>query len=163
MTSTGVHAFDSALDTANVWLKEVMSRMKTDDVRVGVAALRSTFHALRDRIGTNSAAHLGAQLPTLLRGIYYEGWQPAREPSRERHKEAFLDHMRRDIPVSVPFDAEAAARAVFDVMWEKVDPSEVIKLIRVLPKELRELWPGVAQVEATEEEGGPAPSASSEG
>jgi uncharacterized protein (DUF2267 family) len=165
MTSTGVHAFDPALDSANIWLKAVMSRLKTEDERVGVTALRATLHALRDRIGLNNAAHLGAQLPTLLRGIYYEGWQPSRRPSRERHKEAFLEHLRKDSPQTVPFDAEAAARAVFDVMWEKVDPGEVVKLIRVLPAELRELWPGIAQVEAAEEEEAQrrAPSATSSG
>jgi hypothetical protein len=28
--------------------------------------------------------HLGAQLPLLVRGIYYEGWHMAGKPTRER-------------------------------------------------------------------------------
>lgn len=38
-------------------------------------------------------------------------------------------------------------RAVFDVMWEKVDPGEVAKVIKLFPEELRDLWPSVAREE----------------
>jgi uncharacterized protein (DUF2267 family) len=152
MTERGIHTFDGALQDANVWLKAIMDRLETVDPHVGMIALRGTLHALRDRIGPENAVHLGAQLPTLLRGIYYEAWQPERTPGKERHREAFLAHVGEHAPPGMAFDAEAAARAVFDVIWERIDPSEVTKLIRLFPRELREFWPAIARVEAEEEE-----------
>jgi uncharacterized protein (DUF2267 family) len=152
LTDSGLHAFDDAVQVANLWLSAVMGRMDVDDARLALSALRNTLHALRDRIGIGNAADLGAQLPTILRGIYYEGFEPQKPPSRERAKAAFLAHIKGDTRTSAAFDAEAAARAVFDVMWEKVDPGEVTKLIRALPADLRELWPAIARVEAEEEE-----------
>jgi uncharacterized protein (DUF2267 family) len=137
---------------ANVWLDAVMERMNTDDVHLATSALRNTLHALQDRVGIANAIDLGAQLPTLLRGVHYEGFEPEKPQSRERSKAAFFAHIEGDTRTGATFDAEAAARAVFDVIWEKVDPGEVTKLIRALPSELRELWPGVACMEAEEEE-----------
>ena len=152
MTQRGVHAFDGALQDANIWLKAIMERLGTEDAHVGMMALRGALHALRDRVGPENAAHLGAQLPTLVRGIYYEAWQPQRTPTKERHKDAFLQLVVRNVPPGLDFNAEAAVRALFDVLWERIDPGEINKLIRMFPHELRELWPAIARIEAEEEE-----------
>ena len=52
------------------------------------------LHALRDRIGAESAVHLAAQLPMLLRGLYYEGWRMAASQTKERSRAEFFDHVR---------------------------------------------------------------------
>ena len=102
------------------------------------------MHALRDRIPPENAVHLGAQLPMLLRGLYYEGWHMAGTPTKERHKEQFLEHVRWTFAGREDIDPEKVARAVFAVLWEKIDPGEVEKLIKLFPEELRDLWPRVA-------------------
>ncbi len=38
----------------------------------------------------DEVAQLGAQLPMLVRGIYYEGWDPSNKPLRGRHKRDFM-------------------------------------------------------------------------
>ncbi len=90
--------------------------------------------------------HLGAQLPMLIRGLYYENWRMAATPTKERHKRDFLEHIQAELPRGVELDTEQAARAVFALLWDRLDPGEVHKVVRVLPLELRELWPEAAQV-----------------
>ena len=145
MSSTNVDSLDRTIQETNVWLKAVTHRLEVDDRRFAFMALRAVLHALRDRIGPENAVHLGAQLPMLVRGLYYEGWHMAGTPTKERRKELFLDHVRWTFGPRVDIDAERVTRAVFDVLWEKIDPGEVAKVIKILPEELRDLWPRVAR------------------
>lgn len=140
MTMTGLPGFDTTVHETNQWLRSLMSRLETDDRRLAYAALRSTLHALRDRLGVENAAHLSAQLPMLVRGLYYEGWRPGKPMVKERHKEQFLQHIAGELDAAkMPLDAEDAATAVFDVMAERLDPGEVVKMLGLLPAELREM------------------------
>ena len=141
MSATGLSTFDTTVQETNLWLKGLMDRLTIEDRHLAYAGLRATLHALRDRIGPENAVHLGAQLPMLLRGLYYEGWRMSGTPTKERHKEQFLDHVRREFPRDTEFDLETLVRAVFDVMWEKLEGGEVAKVTNLLPEELRDLWP----------------------
>lgn len=144
MSTTGLSVFDRTLQETNAWLKVVMGDLKTDDRERAYGALKAGLHALRDRIGPENAVHLGAQLPLLVRGAYYEGWHMAGTPTKERHLQAFLEHVRNGLPKGSEDDPETAARATFGVLRQRLDPGEFNKLIRILPPELRELWPTVA-------------------
>jgi uncharacterized protein (DUF2267 family) len=152
MTGPAIHELDTTLQQANTWLKEIMQRLGTDDARTGLAAMRATLHALRDRIGPENAVHLGAQLPTLIRGIYYESWHPSGTPTKERHKQQFLDHVRKELRTGTPIDPETAIAAVLEVVCEKTAENEAVKLARLFPKDLRELWPADVRAEANQKE-----------
>ncbi len=139
--TTGLPVFDATVQETNLWLKSVMQGMHTEDRQRAYLALRATLHALRDRIGPEPAVHLAAQLPMLVRGLYFEGWRLAASQSRERHQAAFLDHVRDELPKDAGIDVNLAVRAVFATLEEKLDPGEVAKVTRVLPVELEALWP----------------------
>jgi uncharacterized protein (DUF2267 family) len=81
---------DTTIQKTHEWLKDIADGLGFRNQRSAFAALRATLHTLRDRLPLANAAQLGAQLPILIRGVYYEGWNPTREPSRFRHKQEFL-------------------------------------------------------------------------
>jgi uncharacterized protein (DUF2267 family) len=140
MSNTGLPVFDTTVQESNLWLKDVMEHLHTEDRHLAYLALRGTLHALRDRIGPESAVHLAAQLPMLLRGLYYEGWRMAASQTKERTRAAFFDHVRSEFPPGSAIDPNMAARSVFGVMRDRLDSGEVYKVIDRLPQELRELW-----------------------
>ena len=142
MSSTGLEIFDTTIQETHHWLKIVMEELETDNRKLAFGALRAALHALRDRIGPVNAVHLGAQLPMLLRGAYYEGWRLS-EPSRERHMDDFLAHVEANLPRNTQVDAGDAARATFTAIAECLDGGEVEKLARLLPIEIRSLLPAV--------------------
>lgn len=86
-------------------MAEIAGRLGCD--RQGAChALRSVRAATRDDLDIGEAAHLGAQLPLVVRGICREGFAPAGMPATDRSREAFLDRARA-LPAA---DVNAAAR-----------------------------------------------------
>jgi uncharacterized protein (DUF2267 family) len=141
--STALAVFDKTLQETNLWLTQLMACLGIDDREQAYTVLKATLHAVRDLIGPENATRFAAQLPILLRGVYYEGWRATGTPSKERQKEPFLEHVRREMPGILGCDTELAIRAVFEVMWERVDEGEIIKLMRIFPRDLRGLWTGL--------------------
>lgn len=140
MSQTGLKAFDSTIQTSNIWLNDVLDRLGWQDRHRAYHALRAVLHTLRDRLSVEEAAALGAQLPMLLRGVYYEGWHPAGTPVRERKKEEFLAHIATAFRDDPGVNVEAVARGVFQVIAKHVTPGEIKHVKFALPGELRSLW-----------------------
>ncbi len=143
--TTGLDVFDTTVQESNLWLKDLMERLGTHDRHHAYSTLRAVLHALRDRIGPDNAAHLGAQLPMLLRGLYYEGWHMSRTPTKERHEIEFLARVAQELPRADALEIESGVCAVFDLLSKKIDRGEAVKLAGVFPKELRALWPAFIQ------------------
>ena len=101
----------------------------TDDRHLAYVALRATLHALRDRLGPENAVHLAAQLPMLLRGLYYEGWRLASVADQGTDAGRLPGARAQRAAARLGIDPNVAARAVFGVMWEKLDLGEVGKVI----------------------------------
>jgi uncharacterized protein (DUF2267 family) len=143
MSATGLEVFDTTLHKTHTWLKEVMEELGTEDRHRAYMALRAVLHALRDRLTVEEVAQLSAQLPMLVRGFFYEGWDPTGKPLKERHLEAFLAHVAQELktPSGPAVDPEKAARAVFKVLAHRISQGEIADIRGLLPKELRALWP----------------------
>ena len=141
MSVTGLDVFDATVHKTNAWLNRLMEIEGWQDRRLAYHSLRATLHALRDRLTVEEVAELSAQLPMLVRGFYYEGWDPTGKPVKERHSEQFLARLERELPPNERIDSESAARAVFRVLSERVAGGEIEDLLHVLPSEIRDLWP----------------------
>jgi uncharacterized protein (DUF2267 family) len=140
MSATGIAAFDSTLQTTNIWLNDLMDRLGWQDKHRAYHALRAVLHALRDRLPVDQAAALGAQLPMLVRGFYFEGWHPGDKPFKERRKEDFLAHIAQAFRDDPDIDPQAVVRAVFQVIAKHVTPGEIKHVKISLPGEIRSLW-----------------------
>jgi uncharacterized protein (DUF2267 family) len=145
---TGLDTFDTTVQESNLWLKALAERLNTYDRHHAYSTLRAVLHVLRDRIGPDSAAHLGAQLPMLIRGLYYDGWHPSGKPTKERHEAAFLARVHQELPRATEEEVKTGIYAVFDLLSKKIDRGEAVKLVVMLPKELRDYWPACIQTAA---------------
>jgi uncharacterized protein (DUF2267 family) len=144
VSSTGLEVFDETLHKTNIWLKEIAQVLNLDR-RGAYQVLRAVLHCLRDRLTINEAAHLGDQLPILVRGIYYEAWHPAGKPDKTRSRDQFVNGITARIGSVQPIDPEKAARAVFQTLENHVSPGELGDVIHVLPREIRTLWPRIQE------------------
>ena len=138
--SHDLHLVDKAVQDVNIWVKELDHKMGWADKKRTLRLLRTILHALRDRLTVVEAAHLGAQLPTLIRGLYYEEWRPAITPVHEYSEAEFLSHLEKAFTTDPIRHPEEAAKAVFDLLEDHVSAGEIEDVKKVLPPKIRALW-----------------------
>jgi len=138
----GDELFDGTLQKTHVWLNDIMDELDWHEhPNKAYLALRTVLHALRDRLTIEEAVQLGAQLPMLVRGFYYEGWTLKGKPRKERHKEDFLAHIKEVFKDDFTSRPESIVRAVFKTLARHASEGEIEDVKHILPKALHELWP----------------------
>jgi uncharacterized protein (DUF2267 family) len=140
MSATGLDVFDKTLQTTNIWLDEIMAEVGPQR-QLAWHALGAVLHAVRDRLPTGLAVHLGAQLPLLVRGLYYDQWHPTDQMLKQRSAQIFLDHVARSLEDTRPVNVKDATQAVFKVLNHYIDPHQVEKVRQSLPENIRAIWP----------------------
>lgn len=140
MSVLGLAIFDKAVQDANSWLNAIMDELDWDDKHRAYILLRSALHILRDRLQPNESAHLAAQLPTLIRGIYYEGYRPAQMTSKIRRKDEFIAAVESAFGDDPNEDGEAAVSAALNVLADHVSKGEMDDVKGSLPEDIRSLW-----------------------
>lgn len=99
------------------------------------------LQALRDWLPIQEGAQLSAQLPLILRGVFYDQWRPSTVPVHPRDKATFVRRIEEDMGPKPPPHLEDAITAVFELIGDRVSRGEVDDVRQSLPKDLRELWP----------------------
>lgn len=144
MSASGLDVFDKTLQTANIWLDEIMAELGLDR-QIAWKVLSTVLHKLRDRLPVDAAAHLGAQLPLLVRGVYYDQYEPAKQPTACRTLEEFTAEVAEWLADVRPVDPQAATTAVFGVLSRHIDAGQIAKVQGVLPGSIRSFWQAAEQ------------------
>ncbi len=134
-----------AVQQLQVWLKELQLDAGLASEEEALSVLRAVLHQLRDRLTLDEGVQFAAQLPTLVRGIYYEGWLPRHVPDKSvATRQDFLDALTmRLLPHRLA--PEPMAKSVFALLAHHLDPGEISDVIGQLPGEIKSLWPLTAR------------------
>lgn len=129
------------VDQTQRWLKGVTEALGLADEDEAWAVLRGVLLHLRDRLPPDEAADLGAQLPTLVRGVYYEAWKPSATPEKDRSRDEFLTRVAERMGGRRDLDFENAVRVVFALLATELDGGEIDEVAQAMPGPVRDLWP----------------------
>ncbi len=136
-----ISVIENASIQAYEWVHELQAALKLPNEKSAYAALRGVLHHLRDRLSVKENADLSAQLPTLIRGIYFEGWSPKEKSNLPRSSEELIQAIFRDLSDHPEIHAGKAVRAVFELLDNKISSGEINDVINGFPVEMRGLWP----------------------
>ena len=139
MSANGLEVFDRTLETTHILLNEICNDLGPDK-QLAWKVLSTVLHKLRDRLTINLAAHLGAQLPLLVRGVYYDQYDPGHMPSESRSRDEFVAEVAEWLKDSRPVDVDEAVRSVFRVLSRHISAGQINKVRDALPKSLRQMW-----------------------
>jgi uncharacterized protein (DUF2267 family) len=137
---TTIEALDTSVRATQGWIDDLMRRLGWHDRGRAYLALLAVLHALRDCLPRDEAVYVGAQLPTLLRGLYYEGWHP-RGGTAAKSRSAFLDRIHEGVHRDPAVDPDGVARAVLALLAARMAPAELEDAKAATPKPLHNLWP----------------------
>lgn len=125
----------------SAWLKRIAEELGHGDKQRAYHALRGVLFAMRDRLPLEEVMDLSAQLPTLIRGVLFEGYKPANKPETYRSRDEFLQRVSDELEVVGGEDPETATRAVLALLSAKVTEGEIEDVQHLLPSSIRSLWP----------------------
>jgi uncharacterized protein (DUF2267 family) len=139
MPANGLEVFDRTLQKSNLLLKEIEAEYGWEGRRFqSYAALRTVLHALRDRLTVKEASDFAAQLPLLIRGMFYEGWDPMAVPIKMDH-EQFYERIRSEFQYSFNGTIRDLVATVLQVVCKHVTEGEMNNIASILPKHLSTL------------------------
>lgn len=127
------------LAKSEIWINDTCEALDIEDEERACLALRAGLHALRDRLTVEEAAHLAAQLPIAIRGLFFEGWHPGGKRVKLRSLESFLQAIEREMPRGT-LAARQVASAVFIVLEKHVSRGQIENVRHSLPHQVAELW-----------------------
>ncbi|MDX8463254.1 DUF2267 domain-containing protein [Mesorhizobium humile] len=131
---------DYALQATQNWISDLVWRLRWHERERVYRALIATLHALRDCLDRDEAVYIGAQLPALLRGFYYEGWHPARR-FKARNRKSLLDRIHEGVHRDPGVDPEEVARSVLGQLADRMSVAEIQEAKAATPRVLNDLWP----------------------
>ena len=140
MTTTGLATIDTAPQVFAEWLNALREELGWSESGRTYLLLRTTLHTLRDFLTVDEAAQLAAQLPVLVRGVYYDGWDPSKTPVKPRNKSDFLARIEGRFDKEPLENPERAVMAVFDLLERSVSEGEIAQVRHALRKPIQELW-----------------------
>lgn len=144
MSDKKLTVIDSTVQKTYEWLREIREELHVGDSQTAYHALSSVLHTLRDRLAPEEVAGLGAQLPILVRGIFYDAWHPANKPLKLRNREQFLELVEERFGGISVVQPERLVHAVLTVLERHISPGETEKLQATLPRGIRDLWSDAA-------------------
>lgn len=143
MSTTILPLFDKSLQTTAIWLEEIQSDIGPDRA-FAWRVLSVVLQQLRDHLPIELSAHLGAQLPMIVRGTFYDQFDPTGLPRQAHGAEEFLKAVSDGLRDTRGVDPKDAVKSVFGVLTRHLSRGQVEKVARSLPHGIRALWPEMA-------------------
>lgn len=138
MSTNEIKAIQSSLNTTEEWLSAVMETYDYADKDKAFILLRATLKTIRDRISTDEAFHFGSQLPAILRGFYFEGWDPSKKPLDFESAQGFLSSVKGHLNGHGDIDLEMAVPEAINIIFDKMGGNEREHVLSNLPGEVQE-------------------------
>jgi uncharacterized protein (DUF2267 family) len=138
MTVQSIDSIERSVHKTHEWLADLTEEMGAGDREDAWRWLRAYLQVLRDRLTVEEEAQLAAQLPHLLRGVFYDGFDPTRVPEKIRDRDTFLAILAERAQLDDTAEAARLAAAATRVLRRHVTEGEIDDVMSQLPAEIRE-------------------------
>jgi uncharacterized protein (DUF2267 family) len=143
-----VRQLSHATQQVQAWLNDLSRRQPFENQEQAYSYLRAVLHAIRDRLTPEEVAHVGSQLPMIVRGFYFEGWRPVLAPNEFATRAELYDRVRESLGSTQgpeTLDVEEATGTVIDFLADHLDEGLLRHVTSQLPGNIATLFPVAVQ------------------
>ncbi len=133
---TSIDPLKRTLHKTHIWIKDFQKETNIKDKKKAFEMLKYFLQTLRDRLTVQEAIQLGAELPALLRGYYYESFT-TKIPKKIRTEEDFIRELYEK--AREEYDYRKIIIAGFRVLKKHIAEGEYEDIIAVLPEKIKKL------------------------
>ncbi|NBX93938.1 MAG: DUF2267 domain-containing protein [Proteobacteria bacterium] len=133
--------FQHTLEKSQIWLGTLKSRLGLSTDEDAYRLFKIVLHEIRDRLPLNEAVQLGAQLPMLIRGLYYEGFSTSGSGTRDKSLHALLTSVENKLPRLSAKNTNQLVRGVLQLLTDFISEGEIHDVRSCCPEDLRVFWP----------------------
>ena len=141
MSAQGLEVIDHSVHITHEWINELTGRLDWTSKHNALRLFRTTLQQIRDHLLPDEMAQFSAQLPLLIRGMFFEGWVPKRTPIKERKAADFVAAIEDRMGDTEDYRGPEDIRYVFDLLNARLSVGEVEDVRASLPSSIRDLWP----------------------
>jgi uncharacterized protein (DUF2267 family) len=141
MSNRDLATLNGTVEKTIEWIDELKGRLDWSSDRDTLRLLRATLHQIRDRVQVNEAAQLSAQLPILVRGLFFEGWQPHLVPLAGHHFSDMVNMIEHHVGDAIEYRGRQDIVTVFKLLNARITAGEVNDVRANLPEDIRAMWP----------------------
>jgi uncharacterized protein (DUF2267 family) len=142
MSEQGLETFETTVQKTHEWIARIAESMHIEK-RDAWKSLRAVLQTLRDHLPVDLAVHFGAQLPMLVRGLYYEGWEPSKVPIK-MSREEFLAVVQSRIIADRVIDPVENNQNVLASVANHIGGGETHTVMDAFPSDMQSLFPALA-------------------
>ncbi len=136
MSDKGLKVFDTTIQETNIILKDIEEEFGWEGNRKkAYDLLRAVLQTLRDLLTVEEAVEASAQLPMLVRGIFFEGWKPSKTPRRMSRGELFVE-VRKKFMNESDQSTENLVQGVLLALGRHISKGELEDIKSIIPKKL---------------------------
>jgi len=132
--------FLKSLEEAHSWLNDTCFYAELQEKFQGLLILRVVLHELRDHLTLSASSKLSAQLPLLIRGLYFENWDIRHGLLEENQHYFFIDSITEKLKKYISIEGEKASVAVFKVLAKHTALERSYKLEKFFPPGIFSVW-----------------------
>jgi uncharacterized protein (DUF2267 family) len=138
MSLSSADGIERSVHKTNEWLVQLQRELPWADREEAWRVLRAYLQLLRDQLTVDEAAQLAAQLPLVVRGAFYEAFDPSDQPGKLRDREQFIAAFAERAQLDTGRAAQAVEAAT-RVLRSHVTEGEFDDVLAQLPSEVRQV------------------------
>jgi uncharacterized protein (DUF2267 family) len=127
-----MHPFEKLSQTANPWVESMMAELRVTDPYKAVRALGAGLATLRELMTPREMARFVGLLPVVVRGLFFEGWDPQVKPREIHHRSQLLALLGQKYAPHADLPTDLLLAAFLAVLNQRLRPEEMAEIARKL-------------------------------